>query len=224
MWFIPKIIQVKLYGAVITVIGKFSVIFIHCRNLQYCTFPSPRDARWGNVLIAWATLFVTNATRKTVETIVMKLQNTLETALLSLSYLGWHTLPSHASAEACLTGWHNAQPQVRDWCSVARHHQANLMVCVVCSCCATSPYREVYRAKGGIGSEETMCHAIYPARPITTVSLAANTYCKMDGHTSCAPRTVDPRVQFSGACKQSHWWPASGYSRRPSVISGLSSD
>ena len=32
------------------------------------------------------------------------------------------------------------------------HHQANLMVCVVCSCCATSPYREVCRAKGGIGS------------------------------------------------------------------------
>ena len=28
-----------------------------------------------------------------------------------LSYLGWHTLPSHASAEACLTGWPNAQPQ-----------------------------------------------------------------------------------------------------------------
>ena len=28
-----------------------------------------------------------------------------------------------------------------------------LMVCVVCSCCATSPYREVCRAKGGIGME-----------------------------------------------------------------------
>jgi len=28
--------------------------------------------------------------------------------------LGWHTLPSHASAEACLTGWPNAQPQGRD--------------------------------------------------------------------------------------------------------------
>ena len=25
--------------------------------------------------------------------------------------LGWHTLPSHASAEGCLTGWPNAQPQ-----------------------------------------------------------------------------------------------------------------
>jgi len=67
-----------------------------------------------------------------------------------LSPLGWHMLLSHASAEACLTGWPNAQLQGKDWCSVARHHhhQANLMVCVVCSCCATSPYREVCRAKG----------------------------------------------------------------------------
>ena len=80
----------------------------------------------------------------------------------------------------------------------------NLMVCVVCSCCATSPYREVCRAKGGIGSGETLCHDIYPARLITTVSLAANTYCMMDGHSSCAPRAVDPRVQFSGACEQGH--------------------
>jgi len=71
-----------------------------------------------------------------------------------LSYSGWHTLPSHASAEACLTGWPNAQPQRRE-CSVARHHQANLMVCVVCSCCVTCPYREVCRAKGRIGNGET---------------------------------------------------------------------
>jgi len=48
------------------------------------------------------------------------------------------------------------------------------MVCVVCSC-ATSPYREVCRAKGGIGSGETLCHDIYFPRPITTVSVAANT-------------------------------------------------
>ena len=41
------------------------------------------------------------------------------------------------------------------------------MVCVVCSCCATSPYSEVCRTKGDIGSEETLCHDIYPARPIT---------------------------------------------------------
>jgi len=27
-----------------------------------------------------------------------------------LSLLGWHALPSHASAEACLTDWPNAQP------------------------------------------------------------------------------------------------------------------
>ena len=81
------------------------------------------------------------------------------------------------------------------------------MVCVVYSCCATSPYREVCKAKGVIGSGvETLCHDIYLARPITTVSLAANTYCMMDGFSSCtrAPRTVGPRVQFSGACKQSH--------------------
>jgi len=47
-------------------------------------------------------------------------------------------------------------------------------------------------AKGGIGSGETFCHDICPARPITTVSLTTNTYCMMDGHSSCAPRTVGP--------------------------------
>ena len=31
------------------------------------------------------------------------------------------------------------------------------------------------RAKGGIGSRESLCHDIYPARPIATVSLAADT-------------------------------------------------
>jgi len=31
---------------------------------------------------------------------------------------------------------------------------------------------------------------------------------RIDGHSSCAPHTVGPRVQFSGACEQSHWWPA----------------
>jgi len=59
-------------------------------------------------------------------------------------------------------------------------------------------------AKGGIGSGETLCHDIYPARPITTVSLAANTYCMMDGLSSSTPRTMCSRVQFSGACEQSH--------------------
>ena len=66
----------------------------------------------------------------------------------------------------------------------------------------------VITGKGGIGSGETLCHDIYPARPITTVSLAVNTYCMMDGHSSCSPRTVGPRVQFSDACEQSHRWPA----------------
>jgi len=74
----------------------------------------------------------------------------------------------------------------------------------VCSCCANSTYREVCRAQGRIGSGETLSHDIYPARSITTVSLAANTHCMMDGHSSNAPRTVGPRVQFSGACEQSH--------------------
>jgi len=53
------------------------------------------------------------------------------------------------------------------------------------------PYREVCRAKGGIGSGKALCHDIYPARPITTVSLAANTYCIMDwtaiAHADLAP-------------------------------------
>ena len=101
-------------------------------------------------------------------------------------------LPSHASAEVCLTGWPNAQPQEG--------------TSVVCSCCTNSPYREVCRAKEGIGNGETLCYDIYPAQPITTVSLATNTYCMMDGHSSSTPRTVGPRVQFSGACEceQSH--------------------
>jgi len=34
---------------------------------------------------------------------------------LSVVFLGWHTFPLHASAEACLTGWPNAQPQGRDY-------------------------------------------------------------------------------------------------------------
>jgi len=55
-------------------------------------------------------------------------------------------------------------------------------------------------AKGRIGSGETLC----PSRSITTVSLAANAYCMMDGHSSSAPRTVGPRVQLRGTCEQSH--------------------
>jgi len=71
------------------------------------------------------------------------------------------------------------------------------MVYVVCSCCAPSPYEEVCRAKGEIGSGETLCHDIYPVRPITIVSLATNTYCMMDGHSSCAPRTVGPESNLA---------------------------
>ena len=37
-------------------------------------------------------------------------------------------------------------------------------ICAVCSCCGTSPYREMCRAKEGIGSGETLCNDIYPAR------------------------------------------------------------
>jgi len=49
-----------------------------------------------------------------------------------LSYIGRQTLPSHASAEACLTGFPSAQLQGWDYkCSVARHRQASLVVCVV---------------------------------------------------------------------------------------------
>ena len=42
----------------------------------------------------------------------------------------------------------------REWTSVVLRDtiRLNLMVCVVCSYCATSPYREVCRAKGGIES------------------------------------------------------------------------
>jgi len=92
-------------------------------------------------------------------------------------------------------------------CSVARHHQANTTMCIMCSCCATSPDREVCRCRtiGEIRSGKTLCHDVY----LTTASLAANTYCMMDGHTAiahalCTPRTVGPRVQFSGVCSQSH--------------------
>jgi len=61
-------------------------------------------------------------------------------------------------------------------------------------------YYYYYYYKGGIGSGEILYHDIYPARPIANVSLAANTYCMMDGLSLCAPRTVGPRVQFSGTC------------------------
>jgi len=56
---------------------------------------------------------------------------------LSLSLAGRHVPPSRTSAEACLTGWPNAQPGGRDEYSVAGHHRTGLTVCVVCSCCAS---------------------------------------------------------------------------------------
>ena len=99
------------------------------------------------------------------------------------------------------------------------------MVCVVCSCCATSPYREVYRAKGGIGSGETLCHDIYPARPITTVSLAANTVptaCwTAIAHVHLAPWALGSNlaVRVNRAIDDR---PA--HTAGPSVISGSSSD
>ena len=37
----------------------------------------------------------------------------------------------------------------------------------------------------------------YAARPITTVSPAANTYCMMDDLSLCAPRTVGPRSNLA---------------------------
>jgi len=41
-----------------------------------------------------------------------------------------------------------------------------------CVIVARPLFIERCKAKGGIGSGETLCHDIYPARPITTVSLA----------------------------------------------------
>jgi len=65
-------------------------------------------------------------------------------------------------------------------------------------------FREVCKAKEWIGSGETLCHDIHAAQPINTISLAANTYCMMDGLSSSTTRTIGPRVQFSSACEQSH--------------------
>jgi len=59
-------------------------------------------------------------------------------------------LSSHASAEACLTGWPNVQ-HPREGTSVVLRDTIRL--CVVCSCCATSPYREMCRLREGLGVE-----------------------------------------------------------------------
>jgi len=130
-------------------------------QLKRYLLKSHNEANWlTRPYMHWvskATLYYFKCESSSVDT--LRLQTVcLHYQVLSLS--GWHTLPSHASAEVSLISWPNAQPQGRDYCSVARHHQANLMghhqanliVCVVCSCCATSPDREVCRAKGGNGS------------------------------------------------------------------------
>ena len=51
------------------------------------------------------------------------------------------------------------------------------------------------------------CHDIYPARHITTVSLATNTYCTMDDLSSRAPRAAGPaqnaRIYVTGPPERS---------------------
>jgi len=133
------------------------------------------------------------------------------------------SLVSRTHAEACLTGWPNAQP--REETNVVLRDTIRLTWwCVWCVVVARPLLikRCVWLRKGS--GLEIPCAMIFTLLGLTTVSMAANTYCMMNGFSSCAPRTVGPRVQFSGACEQSHWWPARAYSRRPSVISGSSSD
>ena len=48
-----------------------------------------------------------------------------------LSFTMWHVPSSRTSAEACFTGWPNAQPQGWNKWSVVRHHQACLTVPVM---------------------------------------------------------------------------------------------
>ena len=67
-----------------------------------------------------------------------KIAKKYKTSSFLLSFTRWHVPPSRTSAEACLAGWPNAQPQGYDRCSVARHHQACLTVCLECRCCTTS--------------------------------------------------------------------------------------
>jgi len=88
--------------------------------------------------------------------------------------LRWHKLPLHARAEACFTGW----PNPRKGTSVVLRDTIRLTWwCVWCVVVARP--LEVCRTKEKIGSGENLCHDIYPARPITTVSLVTNTYCMM---------------------------------------------
>ena len=63
---------------------------------------------WLQLLSLWLICSVTVLLKVLYLAEHMKLFCTLS---FFLSYLGWHMLPSHASAESCLTGWPNAQPQ-----------------------------------------------------------------------------------------------------------------
>jgi len=58
--------------------------------------------------------------------------------------------------------------------------------------------------------------------------LATNTYCVMDGHSSCAPRTHltpwTPGSNLAVRVNRAIMMTGQAYSRIPSVISGSSSD
>jgi len=123
-----------------------------------------------------------------------KIAKKYKTSSFLLSFTRWHVPPSRTSAEACLAGWPNAQPQGYDRCSVARHHQACLTVCVVCvwsvdaarplsflvmdSACLqpgqSPPERAVcLRAKerkGGVGEALSMQHKVGRPREFTSYS------------------------------------------------------
>jgi len=62
---------------------------------------------------------------------------------------------------------------------------------------SAAPYREVCGAKGEIGSGETLCRAIYPAWSITTVSVAANTYCMTDSNNNNIHEYLAPSLPGS---------------------------
>ena len=91
-----------------------------------------------------------------------------------------HVPPSRTSAEACLTGWPNARPQGWDKCSVARHHQACLMVRMLSVDAAV--YKDYGRERGV--ELERPCATIFNLLGfITTASLTATTHCMTDGLT-----------------------------------------
>ena len=73
---------------------------------------------------SFSSLTVYNFTIKSADSEILTVPN-----YASSFFTRWHVPPSHTSAEVCLTGWPNAQPQGWDKCSVARHHQACLTAC-----------------------------------------------------------------------------------------------